>query len=885
VSIVRPLPGIFFETRAKPLGDALPRMDIPVFVGFAASGPVHAPVAIEDVAQFAMIFGGDVELPSPRGASAPRYAHLAPCVRAFFRNGGRRCWVVRVAGAGAAANQFAIPGLFSVTPLRTASPVWPPAKIDQAYVRARSEGSWSDAIRVEASLVSHALKLQSYDHAAATGDGTIASPLGSQRGPVAIADIVVGSPREVVGGDLVRITWRGWNTSLYLFVASVAGAGTSGVVRLLGRPLWIAPSEASPPGASPGWVVVASPESLPETAPTAERLTFDLTVRGAEGRPLHLTSLGFTPEHPRYVGGLPTDGRLFEDASQFAEGATPRYRPLKRIAFSGNFTGSAQASPEGWPELWADAAQPRFPLAADPIDGAVYVPAGMSAFASESARARPASATALERDGLDRFSYRLFLDAELEPVAVGSPPDAGEGLTGIDDGRPDRRGTALRDLLDRADALRYREGRALQGIHGALGIEEATMLAVPDAVQHGWEGETAPEITAPVLPPEPRPEKCPPLCPTVFSDCAEPNPIAPPTLTASTPVDGTYDIEWTPEKDALDELQEAATHDFSDAATILVGNRSKLTIHGHAAGTYYYRIRRRSGGRVSAWSTTVVTVAGRLGYSGQEETSSDEPALRRVQAAMVRMCAARGDMVAILSLPRHFDGPSAIAHVTKLSALVEKEALSYGALWHPWPIARDDSGPPSAIPPDGVTAGVMAARAASRGAWVAPANEPLRGVVALTPAIPPDARQALQDAAVNLIRHEPAGFVCLDADTLSAEADVRPLNVRRLLVLVRRAAIRVGNDYAFEPNSPSLRNAIKRGFEAILAGMFLRGAFAGRTAQSSYQVVTDETVNSQQSVEAGRLIAEIRIAPSRPLSFLTIRLVQLGEATVAQEVR
>jgi phage tail sheath protein FI len=182
-------------------------------------------------------------------------------------------------------------------------------------------------------------------------------------------------------------------------------------------------------------------------------------------------------------------------------------------------------------------------------------------------------------------------------------------------------------------------------------------------------------------------------------------------------------------------------------------------------------------------------------------------------------------------------------------------------------------------------AGVMAARAIARGAWVAPANEPLEGVVALEPVVPKTALQALQDAAVNVIRHEPSGFVCLDADTLSADDDVRPLNVRRLLILVRRAALRAGNRYAFEPNGEALRRTLKRGFDALLEEMFARGAFAGARARDGFRVSTDESLNPPPSVEAGRVLAEIKVAPSRPLSFLTVRLVQRGESTLAEEVR
>jgi phage tail sheath protein FI len=337
----------------------------------------------------------------------------------------------------------------------------------------------------------------------------------------------------------------------------------------------------------------------------------------------------------------------------------------------------------------------------------------------------------------------------------------------------------------------------------------------------------------------------------------------------------------------LDELQEATQPDFSDAATLSIGTAGKFAFIGRPAGDYFYRVRRLLGARTSEWSNGVgVRVASATGFVSFDDDDTEDPHLVTIHEAMLRMCAARADLVALLSLPRHYDDRRAITHSTSLMTALEPQALSYGGLWHPWLIGRDnDAGPLRAIPPDGATAGVMARRAIERGAWVAPANEPLFGVLALTPDIPAQARQALQDAAVNLIRRDPAGFLCLDADTLSSDEDVRPLNVRRLLILVRRAALRTGNDYAFEPHSINLRNTIKRGFESMLSTMYLRGAFAGRTAKSAFQVVTDETVNTPQSTDGGRFIAELKIAPSRPLSFLTVRLVQRGEASTAEEVR
>ena len=50
------------------------------------------------------------------------------------------------------------------------------------------------------------------------------------------------------------------------------------------------------------------------------------------------------------------------------------------------------------------------------------------------------------------------------------------------------------------------------------------------------------------------------------------------------------------------------------------------------------------------------------------------------------------------------------------------------------------------------------------------------------------------------------------------------------------------------------RRSVQRGFEALLDGMFLRGAFAGRTARDAFQVVVDSTLNTPASVDQGRFM-------------------------------
>src|SRR6185295_7859956 len=133
---------------------------------------------------------------------------------------------------------------------------------------------------------------------------------------------------------------------------------------------------------------------------------------------------------------------------------------------------------------------------------------------------------------------------------------------------------------------------------------------------------------------------------------------------------------------------------------------------------------------------------------------------------------ARGDAVALLGLPEHYREDAAIDHVRALTTGPagataplnpgEATALSYAAIYHPWLVVTE-SGALRRVPPDGPAAGLLAGRALSR------------------------------------------GFVLLSADTLAPGEDLRPLNVRRLLILLRRAALQLGATYVFEPNGDAFR--------------------------------------------------------------------------------
>src|SRR6478609_5892022 len=826
------LPGIQFEVVAPPVSETLVRMDIAAFVGFAASGPLHLPVMVEDIVRFEEIFGNDLVLASAADSNEPVYAYLPSAVRAFFRNGGRRCWVIRVADAGKAeTGLFPLPGLFRLQS----------GALTQAQARARSQGSWSDSLVAGMALRSHPVVVATF-------------ALGSTE-----IGFLLNSPGEISAGDLLRFSFPGTEDVFWFFVDAVTPVdGFSPASGRRGQPVLAA-------GATSYWEKLTSPPS-PGSLPICERITMDLFVQREAGEMWSMTDLGLAPTHPRYWGNLPDDTTLF-----------------------------AIDTPSG---LGAEALNPRFPLAgptqASPNKAGFYLPLGVSSPVTSplgpdeltagffpTTVAQHSTATTLDRDGLAVFGPQLFLDPALAD-------------------------TSSRDLLNEAFYLRYQSPtpRRLTGIHAALEIEEATIIAAPDALQRDWlhsgnDPLTSPPPSSPLQHPEwwhfadctqqqeiPR-VTAPPA--GQFQSC-DLQIISPPGLSLTDLGGGMYQLIWTPLSGAVDYLEEAVDPLFASAAVVRQTATGNVTIYGRPPGDYYYRVRRHIGSASSDYSNGVaIRVGVGAGWRQLAVGAFNDHTLFSVHAALLRLSAARGDVFAVLAVPEHYREIETAAHALQLKATLAREpiALSYGGIYHPWLIAReeDDLNNLRTTPPEGAMAGIMAKRSTARGAWISPANERLSGVVALSPSISRDHWQLLQDSQINLVRQEAAGFLCLSAATLTDDEDLLPINVRRLLSFLRKTALIVGNQYVFEPLSDVFRRGVQRGFEKLLEDLAHRGAFSGNTQNEQFQVVTDGGLNTSITADQGRFYVELRVAPSLPMRFLTVRLLQQADRTFITEGR
>ena len=896
-TLLRPLPGFAFDSAAPVYDDVLPRMDVAVFAGFAARGPVNVPVPLEDAEQFAEVFGADASLAWDLDRGRVLQAQLAPAVRSFFMNGGKRCWVIRLT-RGATSNALPVPGLAAVTSTGSLVPF---------VLCSSSPGSWSDGVEVSASLVSQRFGVRRWDGAAheieVVGPSGVALAVGDLLritsrdsdavlyagvGAVTAHDAQGASPRRLAlrirtsdeqWVDIQRIPVQrdgtaqlGTHTVPVTFVHSSRGAHSSASDVLLSMPVAahaaprpgetlvvafgaetlvvtvthvsVGPDAQSPPApdirvrGDGVWRRQSAPASSPlPSALSVERLSLELWSRVAGGNPRRIGDLGLAPGHPRHVELLPSDDALYA-------------------------TGDVHRA------TWRDALAPRFPAAGS---GAVRlcIPFALGSLPRAFLPAIPPDGAALERDGLVPFNASLFGDEQLA-------------------------NTFASTLLADAEYLRFIAPITHEptGLHRVLAIEEATLLAVPDAAQPGW---VAMEKGTPPPPDPSAVNASDPRDAAAFIDCGAVEGRGPWLEVAGHDATSSIALEWTAADGTISFLVEESTNrDWRGAIVVFQGAGASITIAPRQPGDYYYRVR-GIGDHPTEWSNGVgVRLAGASAWRARRPSEYRDDVLVAAQRMLLRVCAARRDMMAVLSLPAHYRDGAALAHAQLLGAtdapvvalgssvvpplsMGERDALGFAALYHGWLVTRDDNRAQRAIAPDGAACGVIARRGIERGAWVAPANEVLRGVIALEQPAAPSRWQDLQQLAINTMRHTARGFMVMSADTLAGDDDLRPIAVRRLLILLRRVALRLGATYVFEPNNDSFRRMVQRRFEAMLGDLFQRGAFAGSSAATAFQVHADASLNTPASKDTGQFVVELRVAPSRPMTFLTIRLLQTGE--------
>ena len=200
----------------------------------------------------------------------------------------------------------------------------------------------------------------------------------------------------------------------------------------------------------------------------------------------------------------------------------------------------------------------------------------------------------------------------------------------------------------------------------------------------------------------------------------------------------------------------------------------------------------------------------------------------------------------------------------------------YAAFYYPWIFTSDPrTGARKMIPPGGHVLGVYARTDTERGVFKAPANEVLRGALALQVDVNDSTQDVLNPRGVNAIRQFPGrGLRVWGARTLSANALWKYVPVRRLFIFLERSIYEGTQFVVFEPNDDRLWARVVDTIRLFLRGQWRLGALFGRTEQEAFFITCDRTTMSQDDILNGRLICEIGIAPVRPAEFVVFRIFQ-----------
>lgn len=265
--------------------------------------------------------------------------------------------------------------------------------------------------------------------------------------------------------------------------------------------------------------------------------------------------------------------------------------------------------------------------------------------------------------------------------------------------------------------------------------------------------------------------------------------------------------------------------------------------------------------------------------SAFEQGAIDADGVKAVQGALVDHCTLMADRMAILDVP---PGLSAQEVLDWRGGLGDFSSM-YATVYHPWIKVFDPATSGiTRIPPSGHLAGIWARNDATRGVHKAPANEVIRGAIALETQLTRNEQDLLNGdgVSVNCLRVLPGrGIRVWGARTLSADAEWRYLNVRRLFNYLEESILNGTQWVVFEPNDDALWARIRRTIAAFLVVEWRKGALFGLTPEEAFYVKCDRETNPAENIGNGLVTCEIGVAPVKPAEFVVFKLAQMASGT------
>lgn len=255
----------------------------------------------------------------------------------------------------------------------------------------------------------------------------------------------------------------------------------------------------------------------------------------------------------------------------------------------------------------------------------------------------------------------------------------------------------------------------------------------------------------------------------------------------------------------------------------------------------------------------------------------------------IDMCEQRADALAIIDLeggykPSSENDSSESDRLGSVSSTVtalksRNMNSSYGCAYYPWVKVTDsESGQPLWMPPSVVALGTMASSQESSAVWFAPAGFNRGGlslgssglsVVGVREKLTSKQRDSLYEISVNPIASFPSeGIVIFGQKTLQATPSALDrINVRRLVLFIKKEISRIAANLLFEQNVSSTWNRFKGQatpvLESVKTGLGI----------SEYKLVLDETTTTPEEIDRNMMYAKLFIKPVYAIEFIGVDFV------------
>ena len=258
---------------------------------------------------------------------------------------------------------------------------------------------------------------------------------------------------------------------------------------------------------------------------------------------------------------------------------------------------------------------------------------------------------------------------------------------------------------------------------------------------------------------------------------------------------------------------------------------------------------------------------------------------------LIEKCESRADSLAIIDLPDVYLPP----HEKKCKTFADRigttpdkaaKALrarqinsSYGASYYPWVKIRDDENVRDVwVPPSVVALGVMAYTEQANEVWFAPAgfnrgglNEGNAGlpVLQVSEQLLSKQRDVLYETNINPIASfVTEGLVIFGQKTLqSTPSALDRINVRRLLIFVKKEVSRIASGLLFDQNIPATWNRFLGQINPFLQSVKTRLGLA------DFKVILDNTTTTPDLIDRNVMYAKIFLKPARAIEFIAVDFV------------